>query len=142
MPDGRTVVAQVTGDKGRACLALLDALADLALREQNCAVPLTAGALGWVSPNGRWLVVERTAAESVLIDVTSAFDGDNAAVAAGPRPTGPGAWTDGRTLVYGGTGYLARLRLDRAAAGEPNAVERIAVRGGDDQPVLAVPRLS
>jgi hypothetical protein len=143
LPDRRTVVAQLPG-AGRAepCLALLDALADLAVLDQACDVPLTAGAIGWVSPDGRWLVAERTVAESVLIDVTSAFGKHKPAVGAGPRANGPGAWTDGRTVVYGGTGYLARLRLDRAAAGEPDAVERIEVRGGDDQPVLAVPRLS
>jgi hypothetical protein len=141
MPDHRRVIAQLAGGKG-PCLALLDALADLAVLEQRCDVPLTAGAIGWVSPDGRWLVAERTAAESVLIDVSSVFGGDKPAVAEGPRPNGPGAWTGGDTLVYGGTGYLARLRLDRAAAGEPDALERITVRGGADQPVLAVPRLS
>jgi hypothetical protein len=143
LPDGRTVVAQVAGGaRDQPCLALLDARADLAVRRQACDVPLTAGALGWVSPDGRWLVAEHTAAESVLIDVDGVFEGGKPAVGAGPRPNGPGAWTDGGTLVYGGTGYLARLRLDRAAQGHPDAVERIAVRGGDDRPVLAVPRLS
>jgi hypothetical protein len=141
MPDHRRVVAQLPGGK-TPCLALLDALADLAVLEQRCDVPLTAGAIGWVSPDGRWLVAERTAAESILIDVSSVFAGDKPSVAEGPRPNGPGAWTGGDTLVYGGTGYLTRLRLDRAAAGRPDALERITVRGGDDQPVLAVPRLS
>jgi hypothetical protein len=143
MPDHRRVVAQLPGGGVRPpCLALLDALADLAVLEQRCDVPLTAGAIGWVSPDGRWLVAERTAAESILIDVSSVFGGDKPAVAEGPRPNGPGAWTGGDTLVYGGTGYLARLRLDRVAAGKPGAVERITVQGGDDRPVLAVPRLS
>ena len=143
MPDHRRVVAQLPGgEEGAPCLALLDALADLAVIEQRCDLPLTAGAVGWVSPDGRWLVAERTAAESILIDVSSVFGGDKPAVAEGPRPNGPGAWTGGDTLVYGGTGYLARLRLDRAAAGEPDAVERITVQGGDHRPVLAVPRLS
>jgi hypothetical protein len=142
MPDHRRVVAQLPGGDGEApCLALLDALADLAVLEQRCDVPLIEGAVGWVSPDGRWLVAERTAAESVLIDVSSVFGGDKPAVAEGPRPNGPGAWTDGDTVVYGANGYLARLRLDRAAAGEPGALERITVRGGDHQPVLAVPRL-
>jgi hypothetical protein len=143
LPDGRTVVAQLLGGKGedRPCLALLDARADLTVRRQACDVPLTAGALGWVSPDGRWLVAERTSAESVVIDVDSVFGGDEPALAEGPRPNGPGAWTDGGTLVYGGDGYLARLRLDRAARGDPDAIERITVQGGDRGPVLAVPRL-
>jgi hypothetical protein len=33
-----------------------------------------------------------------------------------------------------------RLRLDRAAAGKPDAVEKIPVEDGDE-PVMAVPRL-
>ncbi|HEU5109159.1 MAG TPA: hypothetical protein VFT95_11495, partial [Micromonosporaceae bacterium] len=143
MPDGRTVVAQLPGgDAEEPCLALLDGLDHLAVLEQRCDVPLIAGSVGWVSPDGRWLVAERTVAESILIDVSSVFGGEKPAIAEGPRPNGPGVWTDGDTVVYGATGYLARLRLDRAAAGEPDALERITVHGGDDQPVLAVPRLS
>jgi hypothetical protein len=141
LPDGRTVVAQIPAGDGEPCLALLDAGADLAVREQACDVPLTAGAAGWVSPDGRWLVAERTAEESVLVDVTAVFDGDEQSVGAGPRPNGPGAWTDGSTVVYGGDGYLARLRVDEVAHGDADAVERITVRGVAGRPVLAVPTL-
>lgn len=143
LPDGRTVVAQLPGPGGeRPCLALLDAYAELEPQALACDVPMTAGAVGSLSPDGRWLVAERTVAESVVVDLDTAFGDRKPAVGAGPRPNGPGAWTDDCTVVYGGAGYLARLRLDRVAAGQTDAVERIAVRPGDSEQVLAVPRLA
>jgi hypothetical protein len=142
LPDGRTVVAQVSGAAdGQPCLALLDALADLTVLARACDLPLIAGAVGWLSPDGRWLVAEGAVDASVLIDVANAFGEREPAVNAGPGPYGPGVWTDPRTVVHGGPGYLVRLRLDRAAAGAPDAVERIPVAGGGSRPVLPVPRL-
>jgi hypothetical protein len=142
LPDGRTVVAQIPGTtEKQPCLALLDALAGLTVLDRACDLPLTAGAVGWLSPDGRWLVAEGAVDASVLIDVSRAFGDREPAIDAGPGPYGPGAWTDDRTVVHGGPGYLVRLRLDRAAAGRADAVEKIPVRGGDE-PVLAVPRLA
>jgi hypothetical protein len=141
LPDGRTVIAQVPGASARQpCLALLDARAGLAVAGQACDLPLKVGAVGWLSPDGRWLVAEGAVDASVLIDLSRAFGDREPAIDAGPGPYGPGAWTDDRTVVHGGPGYLVRLRLDRAAAGRPDAVEKIPVENGDG-PVLAVPRL-
>lgn len=143
LPDGRTVVAQVTGGQGRrGCLALLDARAELVVRALACDVPIATGGGGWLSPDGRWLVAEWTADRSIVVDLGLVFKfRSDAAVGYSPRPSGPGAWTDGQTVIYGGAGYVARLRVDLAAAGKPDAIEKIPVREGDRRDVLAVPRL-
>lgn len=142
LADGRTVVAQLPGPRDRpACLALLDAHAGLKVLKQECDLAMTPGAVGWLSPDGRWLVAESTPDESLLVDIADLFGHDEHTVGTGPRPTGPGVWTDTRTVVYGGDGHLARLRLDLLAAGQPHAVERIEVDGGSDATVLAVPTL-
>lgn len=143
LPDGRTVLAQVEAGDGAPCLARLDALAGLAVRAQACDVPLTAGATGWLSPDGRWLVAEQPPAKSVVVDVNGAFDGmgEEAAVGVGLRFSGPGAWTDDSTVVYGADGQLTRLHLDRALKGRADAVVRITLRGATDRSVLAVATL-
>lgn len=143
LPDERTVVAQIPGERGGGpCLALLDAAASLAIRAKSCDLPLVTGAVGWLSPDGHWLVAQGAVNAAVMIDVSNAFGDREPAIDAGPGPSGPGAWTDSRTVVHGGRGHLVRLRLDRAAAGEADAVEQIPVQGGGAEQVLAVPKLN
>jgi hypothetical protein len=148
LADGRTVVAQVPGrSSAQPCLALLDATAKLVVREQTCDVPLTAGAVGWLSPDGRWLVAEGAKDASILVDLANAFGDRPPAVDAGPGPYGPAAWIDADTVVHAGPGHeLVRLDLARLADGQKGGVEWISVSivesavGG--QPLLVVPRLA
>jgi hypothetical protein len=146
LPDGRTVVAQVPGGSAaQPCLALLDATAALAVRKRACDVPLNPGAVGWLSPDGRWLVAEGAVDAAVLVDLADAFGDRRPAVDAGPGPYGPAVWVDARTLVHAGPGrQLVRLHLDRLAAGQGGGVERIPVADVEvaSEPIIVVPQLA
>ncbi|SDY04606.1 hypothetical protein SAMN05444365_101485 [Micromonospora pattaloongensis] len=150
MPDGRTLVAQVAGEAGRPCLALLASGPGLPVVKRACALPLTGGGAGTVSPDGRWLVANGTtpstpaatpAAESaLLVELPTAFRPRAAAHAAGPRLTGGPAWTDAATLIHpGGPAELVRLSVTALAKGDPEAVERLPVAGAraDEHLVVA-----
>lgn len=146
LPDGRTVVAQVPGGSAaQPCLALLDATDALAVRKRACDVPLNPGAVGWLSPDGRWLVAEGAVDVAVLVDLADAFGDRRPAIAAGPGPYGPAVWIDPRTLVHAGPGrQLVRLHLDRLAAGQGGGVERISVPDAEEasEPIMVVPQLA
>ncbi|HEU4425816.1 MAG TPA: hypothetical protein VFR67_25035, partial [Pilimelia sp.] len=145
LPDGRTLVAQVPGaSPSRPCLALLDARAELALRKRACDVPLNPGAVGWLSPDGRWLVAEGAVDAAVLVDLTDAFGDRRPAVEAGPGPYGPAVWVDARTVVHAGPGrQLVCLHLDRLAAGQQGGIERIEVPdAATAEPILVVTQLA
>jgi len=144
LPDGRTLLAQTPGGSpAQPCLAKLDATAGLAVRAQTCDIPLNPGAVGWLSPDGKWLIAEGAVDAAVLVDLTDAFGDRRPALNAGPGPYGPAAWLDARTVVHAGPGHeLVCLHLDRLAEGKRDALERIPVPGAvASEPVLVVPRL-
>jgi hypothetical protein len=142
LPDGRTLVAQIPGrSAAQPCLALLDAAAGLVVRKQACDVPLTSGSVGWLSPDGRWLVAEGAVDTSVLVDLAHAFGDRKPTLDAGPGPYGAAAWLDKVTLVHAGPGQqLVYVRVDRLAAGQAGGVEMVQVDKGKGQ-VQIVPRL-
>lgn len=153
LPDGRTVVAQVAGEAGRPCLALLDADRGLPVVKRACALPLAAGGPGTVSPDGRWLMANSSpstpagaatafpAPTALLVELPTAFRPRPASRKAGPRLTGAAVWTDPGTVIHpGGAAELVRVSADRLADGDPTAVERVPVPGArpDDQ-LIVVP---
>jgi hypothetical protein len=133
LPDGTTLVGQVTGKDGGKdrCLALFD-LPSLTATKAACGLGLTADAQGWVSPGGRWLVAEAaagTGTQAVLIDLTVVFGGATRTVPVGPPPTGGAAWEDPNTVVRAARGALQRLRLDRLWIGAAGGLEDIPIAG-------------
>jgi len=137
LPDGRTVVGQVTGPAGRPCLALLDAERGLATVKTACALPLTSDGRGAVSSDGHWLVANgvadiRSATESelaMLVDLSGVFDERPAAPReAGPRLASTVVWTDSGTVVHAdGTGELVMVSVDRLSSGRARGVERLSL---------------
>ncbi|MDQ7906799.1 hypothetical protein RB614_19980 [Phytohabitans sp. ZYX-F-186] len=135
LPDGRTVVAQVTAEAGdRPCLALLDAVNALTVLKTACALQLTPRGDGTVSPDGRWLVADG-AGRSRLVDLRVVFEGEATSVDAGPELTDQSAWASGSTLVHvSRDGQLMRVKVGR----EPE-VDVVAVPGaGTDDRLLVV----
>lgn len=136
LPDGRTVVGQVSAETGdRPCLALLDATKALTVVKTACALQLNPRGAGTVSPDGRWLVAGG-AGRARLVDLRVAFNGGKPSAAdAGPELTDQAAWASGNTLVHISRGG----DLVRVKAGREPEVEEIPVPGADtDDRVLVV----
>ncbi|MFY1634344.1 hypothetical protein ACN27F_13875 [Solwaraspora sp. WMMB335] len=137
MPDGRTVVGQVSDATGRSCLALLDVLRDLFVEKTACTLPLTSDGRGAVSRDGRWLMANgaadvRATSEAqlaVLVDLASVFDVESAAVReAGPRLAGTTVWIDEGTVVHAaGAGEIVEVDVDRISNGLGGAIRRTEV---------------
>jgi hypothetical protein len=130
LPGGRTLVGQVRGPEGERCLALLDT-ATLSATKRACGLRLTARTHAWLSPAGRWLVVEVTAKSGVqaaVVDLATVFTTGHV-VAAGPAPQDGAAWQDDNTVVRAYAGSLYRLRLDWIAGGRSGGTERIPLPG-------------
>ncbi|HZN73065.1 MAG TPA: hypothetical protein VFC00_15450 [Micromonosporaceae bacterium] len=139
LPGGRMLVGQVLGPRGERCLALLDTASLRAIR-RACGLPLTARTQGWLSPGGRWLVLERTSGTRVvagLVDLTTVFT-TPIAISVGATPQGGAAWVDDNTVVRANAGILYRLRLDRIAAGLSGGTERIVLPGVSANSTLLV----
>lgn len=143
LPDGRTVVGQLpAADGGRPCLGLLDAARELATTRVTCALPLAPGGRGTISPDGRWLVANGVFAHwfgdtagagnasaelALMIDLTTVFGPAPVVRAAGPRLTGPVAWTTGGLLLHAGErGPLLRVSPYRLPGPDP-VVDRLPV---------------
>lgn len=137
LPDGRTVVAQVSDGGGRSCLALLDVARELVTTRSACALPLTGDGRGAVSADGRWLVANgvadaRSASESelaMLVDLEKVFDDQVGSVReAGQRLTGATVWADQVTVVHAaGVDQVVRINVDRISNEQEGAVEQVDV---------------
>jgi hypothetical protein len=139
LPDGRTLVAQVSPKAGsRPCLALLDAVNALSVLKTACALQLKAGGPGSVSPDGQWLMAGTDTPVAMLIDLRVAFTKEPTAVAAGPAMTDQATWTDADTILHASSdGRLVRVR-----AGAKPEVEQVEVPGATaDTKVVVVKRL-
>lgn len=139
LPDGRTVVGQVSAESGdRPCLALLDATKALTVVKTACAIQLNPRGAGTVSPDGRWLVADG-AGQARLVDLRQAFDsGRPNAAEAGPQLSDQAAWASGDTLVHISRGG----DLVRVEASRKPKVETIPVPGaGTSDRVLVVGRM-
>ncbi|WP_173156999.1 hypothetical protein [Phytohabitans suffuscus] len=139
LPDGRTVVGQVSAEAGdRPCLALLDATNALEVLKTACALQLNPRGSGTVSPDGRWLVADG-AGRARLVDLRVAFDGKASAADAGPELSDQAAWANAATLVHvSREGDLVRVKAGR----EPE-VEEVPVpgAGADDRLLVVDPML-
>ena len=138
LPDGELVgQVRVASRTGERCLARIRA-ADLVVTASVCGLDLAAGAAGWVSPNGRWLVAA-VGSRGALVDLSTVFDGDPRTVDVGAAPVGAAAWEGRDTLVRVASGRLERLRLDQLWTGRSGGRERIDVAGvGADTHLLVV----
>ena len=134
LPDGRTVVGQVSAEVGdRPCLALLDAVNALTVLKTSCALQLNARGAGTVSPDGHWLVADGDG-RARLVDLRVAFGGKASAADAGPPLSDQSAWASGDTLVHvSRDGDLMRVR-----AGKKPEVEQVPVPGADTNDRLLV----
>ncbi|GAA4458074.1 hypothetical protein GCM10023170_055380 [Phytohabitans houttuyneae] len=134
LPDGRTVVGQVSAETGdRPCLALLDAVNALTVLKTACALQLNPRGSGTVSPDGHWLVADG-AGRARLVDLRVAFDGRGTSADAGPELSDQAAWASGSTLVHvSRAGDLMRVK-----AGKEPEVEEIPVPGSDRNDRLLV----
>jgi hypothetical protein len=134
LPDGRTVVGQVSAEAGdRPCLALLDAVNALTVLKTACALQLNPRGAGTVSPDGHWLVAVG-AGRARLVDLRVAFDGKPSAADAGPALTDQAAWASGDTLVH----VSREGDLMRVKAGKKPKVEEVPVPGADTNDRLLV----
>jgi hypothetical protein len=125
LPDGRTVVGQVSAENGdRPCLALLDATKALTVLKTACALQLNPSGAGTVSPDGHWLVADG-AGRARLVDLSLAFSGKATAADAGPQLSDQAAWASGNTLVY----VSRQGDLTRVKAGKEPEVEEVPVPG-------------
>ncbi|MFV2017601.1 hypothetical protein [Micromonospora sp. LOL_023] len=149
LPDGSTVVAQISDASGRPCLALLDVRHDFTVTRTACMLPLTGDGRGAVSADGRWLMINgvadaRSASESelaLLVDLQRVFDGQAGAVReAGQRITGTTVWVDPATVVHAsGLDQVVRIDVDRISNDRGGAVEQLKLpvsTSSDTQPVL------
>jgi hypothetical protein len=127
LPDGRTVVGQVSAETGdRPCLALLDAVNALTVLKTACALQLNPRGTGTVSPDGHWLAADGVG-RARLVDLRVAFDGKATAIDAGPELSDQAAWASGNTLVHVSRhGDLIRVKAGR----EPEVAE-VPVPGAD-----------
>ncbi|WP_232072106.1 hypothetical protein [Phytohabitans flavus] len=135
LPDGRTVVGQVSAETGdRPCLALLDAVNALNVLKTACTLQLNASGLGTVSPDGHWLVADG-GGRARLVDLRLVFEGKAGAADAGPELSDQAAWAGGSTLVHvSRDGDLMRVKAGR----EPK-VEEVPVSGvGTNDRLLVV----
>ncbi|MGW0431471.1 hypothetical protein ACWDV4_02805 [Micromonospora sp. NPDC003197] len=131
LQDGHTVVGQVSvAGATEPCLGLLDAARDLALVRTTCALPLNPDGRGTMSPDGRWLLVNRkptsgTQSTALAVDLRTAFERTPTVRPAGPPVADATVWSDAQTVVhFGEQGELVRVALDWAAAGLDGAVQR------------------
>lgn len=150
LPDGRTVVAQISDESGRGCLALLDVRRGLTATRTACALPLAGDGRGAVSIDGRWLVANgvadtRSASESelaMLVDLQRVFDDDTGSAVreAGQRLTGAAVWVDPDTVVHAaGVDQVVLIDVDRISNDKGGGVEQIHLPvpvAPDTRPVL------
>jgi hypothetical protein len=127
LPDGRTVVGQVSAEVGdRPCLALMDAVNALTVLKTACTLQLNSRGAGTVSPDGHWLVADG-AGRARLVDLDLAFTGRASAADAGPRLGDQAAWASGDTLVH----VSSEGELMRVTAGKKPKVVEVPVPGAD-----------
>jgi len=138
LPDGRTVVGQVSAESGdRPCLALLDAVNALTVLKTACALQLNPRGPGTISPDGRWLVADG-AGRARLVDLNAVFDGKAIAVDAGPELSDQAAWASADTLIH----VSRDGDLTRVTAGKKPEVVEVPVPGADfNDRVLVVDRM-
>jgi hypothetical protein len=137
LPDGNTVVGQVSAEAGAPpCLALLDAVNALNVLKKACALQLNASGAGTVSPDGHWLVADG-AGRARLVDLHVVFDGKGSVTDAGPELSDQAAWASGDTLVH----VSREGDLTRVKAGKKPEVEEVPVPGADDRLLVVEPML-
>ncbi|TYC23985.1 hypothetical protein FXF52_12800 [Micromonospora sp. MP36] len=118
LPDGRVVGQVSAGTPRRPCLALLDPARALATVRTGCGPQLATDGLGGVSGDGRWLLVNGTRKNALLVDLGT-LGATVAARAAGPAVTGVVAWSRGGVALHvDAASQLVRVRPDRVLAGE------------------------
>ena len=136
LPDGRVVAQVSAGSPRRPCLALLDPAHALAPLRTGCGTELGTDGRGGVSPDGRWLLLNGTKKDALLVDL-GGLGPDVPARPAGPKVTDVVAWTPtGTALHVDGAGRLVRVRAEQVLAGERPTSSPVAGVAPGERPIV------
>lgn len=151
LPDGQGAVGLVppaAAGSAHPCLARLDVAPRLPRTKLGCpAGGLAVDAPAALSPDGRWLLTAGSGGDpeadrsAVVVDLAAAFGADPAAAVVEvpdvPAPTGQPVWAAADQALFPTADRLVRVWPERLRAGEPDAVELVALSGAP--PLLVRP---